>query len=126
MTSEGKTLSVSFPGTLPAPVLSGATATYPSVLPGVDLVVTADTQGGFDYVLVVKNAAAAANPALRSLAMRTTASGDLTLREDAKGNISAVNRGGRAYFTERDRHGQCSPQDRGQLVHPAEDRPAKR
>lgn len=100
MTSEGKTLSVSFPGTLPAPVLSGATATYPSVLPGVDLVVTADTQGGFDYVLVVKNAAAAANPALRSLAMRTTASGDLTLREDAKGNISAVNRGGRAYFTE--------------------------
>ncbi|WP_240639148.1 LamG domain-containing protein [Micromonospora ureilytica] len=66
LTREGKTLTVGWPATLPAPVLTGDTATYPEVLPGVDLAVQA-TRTGFTHVLVVKTATAAANPALRQV-----------------------------------------------------------
>jgi hypothetical protein len=45
-------------GALPEPVLAGATATYPEVRPGVDLVVEA-LNTGFEYHLVVKDRQAA-------------------------------------------------------------------
>jgi len=48
-------------GPLPAPRLDGDAATYPDVLPDVDLVVKIDVYG-FSDVLVVKTAAAAADP----------------------------------------------------------------
>lgn len=99
MTSEGHTLSLTLPQTLPAPVLSGATATYANVpAPGTDLVVTADSQGGFTDVLVVKNAAAAASPALRSFSLHASVTGSLALRADAQGNLTADSRGGHAFF----------------------------
>jgi hypothetical protein len=41
----GRELAVSWPAALPAPVLSGDTAVYPEVLPGVDLRVTASAIG---------------------------------------------------------------------------------
>ncbi|MBQ1010614.1 hypothetical protein KBX53_06565, partial [Micromonospora sp. M51] len=37
LTRDGETLTVGWPAALPAPVLAGDTATYPEVLPGVDL-----------------------------------------------------------------------------------------
>ncbi|MEV6843001.1 LamG-like jellyroll fold domain-containing protein [Actinoplanes sp. NPDC051411] len=65
--SNGKELVWSWPaGNLPKPKLSGSTATYPDVLSGVDLVVRVD-ESGFSEVLVVKNAAAATNPALTQI-----------------------------------------------------------
>jgi hypothetical protein len=99
-TTLGHTLTLSFPGLLPAPVLSGATATYAGVLPGVDLVMTADKQGGFDDILVVRNATAARNPALRTIAFRMSMSDGLTVHTDANGILSAATRGGHVIFQE--------------------------
>ncbi len=94
---SGDSMSVTFPFPLPVPVVSGATATYRSVLPGVDLVATVTDQGGFSDVLVVHDAAAAANPALRELRIGTTTHG-LALRADAHGNLTAAGPGGRTEF----------------------------
>ena len=94
---SGDNLSVTFPFPLPAPAVSGATATYRNVLPGVDLVATVTDQGGFSDVLVVHDAAAAANPALRELRIGTAARG-LSLRADAHGNLMATGADGRAEF----------------------------
>jgi hypothetical protein len=99
MTDNGASLSLALPGRLPGPVLSGATATYANVWPGTDLQVTADDQGGFSEVLVVKNAAAAANPALRQLTFRTAVTGGISLHADPAGNLAATTRGGHAIFT---------------------------
>jgi len=73
MTSHGRSMTLWWPRPLSAPALSGATATYPNVLPGVNLAVTVSPQGGFSDVLVIKDAAAAANPALQSLQLRASA-----------------------------------------------------
>ena len=99
MTSQGRSLSLTLPWRLPAPALSGATATYANVpAPGIDLQVTADTQGGFEDVLVVKDAAAAQSPALRSFSVRPSVSGGLVLSADSHGNITAASRSGRVFF----------------------------
>jgi hypothetical protein len=59
---------------LPKPTLSGAVATYASVLPDVDLKVHVD-EWGFSETLVVKTADAAANPALSALRFALSGSG---------------------------------------------------
>ncbi|MET8151339.1 LamG domain-containing protein [Actinoplanes sp. NPDC049668] len=67
LVQDGKSMTLGWPlASLPAPALSADSATYAEVLPGVDLVVRA-THTGFTHVLVVKNAAAAANPAVRTV-----------------------------------------------------------
>jgi hypothetical protein len=53
-------------GDLPAPTVSGSTATYADVLPGVDIRLTA-TPSGMSDVLVIDSAQAAANPDLQTL-----------------------------------------------------------
>ena len=70
-------------GTLPKPSVKGATATYSDVLQGVDLQLTA-TATGMSEVLIVRTAAAAANPRLDGVKFGITG-GKVTT--DANGTV---------------------------------------
>ncbi|WP_073501592.1 hypothetical protein [Actinacidiphila paucisporea] len=85
---SGHLLSYTFPFTLPAPQVSGATALYPEVFPGVDLQTAVTDQGGFSEVLVVKDADAASDARLLSLRFGAATTG-LTLTADDAGDIAA-------------------------------------
>ncbi|MET9315193.1 LamG-like jellyroll fold domain-containing protein [Kribbella sp. NPDC003505] len=81
------------PWSLPTPTVEGSKATYGEVLPGVDLVVDAAAEG-FSYNLVVKNRAAAADPALRSLTF-PVATQNLDLRTAQTGRPGYVDASGK-------------------------------
>jgi len=95
---SGHTMSLTMPFTLPTPTVQGDTALYPSVLPGVDLSVTVTDQGGFDDVLIVHNATAAANPLLRKLTMAASTDG-LSLTPTASGGMDATESDGTLAYT---------------------------
>jgi RHS repeat-associated protein len=67
-----ESVSLGWSGALPEPVLTGSTATYPEVLPGVDMVVTV-TPRGFEQFLVVKDRAALKQVASVRLPVTTVA-----------------------------------------------------
>ncbi|MFR0359253.1 LamG-like jellyroll fold domain-containing protein [Streptomyces sediminimaris] len=92
--SGATTMTVGWPGRLPAPVVQEDTATYKSVFPSVDLVVSATASGGFRDVLVVKSASAAHDPALRKLNLTTKVSGG-HLRRTGDGSLGVTNRQGK-------------------------------
>ncbi|MFF3610070.1 LamG-like jellyroll fold domain-containing protein [Streptomyces sp. NPDC002463] len=87
MTRAGKVFELSWPKPLPEPQLQGDSALYSSVLPGVDLKMTA-TRTGYNQILVVKTREAAANPELQTLRLGLNTDG-LSLRENADGSIEA-------------------------------------
>ncbi|MFC6083600.1 LamG-like jellyroll fold domain-containing protein [Sphaerisporangium aureirubrum] len=81
---EGDTrTSVSWTGPLPDPVLSGRVATYPDVMPGVDLVLEAHATGYQQY-FVAKDRAALSRVRELSLPIRT---GRLTAAPDGMGGM---------------------------------------
>ncbi|WP_353944817.1 FG-GAP-like repeat-containing protein [Streptomyces sp. HUAS MG91] len=80
LTSAGHEVTLSWPGTLPAPVIDGERALYRDVLPDVDLLLTA-RDSGFNHVLIVHTAEAAASDALRTLSYGLS-SPDLTFHLD--------------------------------------------
>jgi hypothetical protein len=88
----GSSLQLSLPVILPKPVVDGASAVYRDVLPDVDLRATA-TATGFTHVLVVRTAAAAANPALASI--RYDVGGDTVARPATGGRVAFQDKAGR-------------------------------
>lgn len=94
LSQDGRQVAVSWPGALPSPELSGDTATYREVLPGVDLRLRA-TADGFSKVLVVRNRAAGMR--LQTLRFGLATEG-LTVRTDPNGVIRFVDPRGRQVF----------------------------
>jgi Concanavalin A-like lectin/glucanases superfamily len=92
----GRSLGISWNGTLQPPTLTGDTATYTEVLPGVDLKVRA-TADGFANTVVVRTAQAAALPAVQSLHFGLSTSG-VTAVVAADGSLSAVDAAGQQVF----------------------------
>ncbi|WP_067503791.1 RHS repeat-associated core domain-containing protein [Actinoplanes sp. TFC3] len=94
VTEAGTALTLGSPlGRLPKPVLQANVATYPEVLPGVDLQLKADVDG-YAQVLVVKNRQAAANPKLAELTF-PLAGTKLTVSTDSAGNLRATDAKGK-------------------------------
>ncbi|WP_435843821.1 LamG-like jellyroll fold domain-containing protein [Streptomyces hirsutus] len=91
MQRAGRELSLLWPAPLPAPELAGPVATYPSVLPDVDLRMTA-SEDGFTQLLVVKTAEAAASPELAELRLELDAQG-LSVQETDEGGLEALDEG---------------------------------
>jgi hypothetical protein len=89
-------LGLSWPGNLPEPELDGDEATYPEVMPGVDLVVRAEAES-FAQMLVVKTRQAAANPALSRLVWGVSTEG-VVLRTSSSGVVEARDNHGEVVF----------------------------
>ncbi|HEU5156108.1 MAG TPA: LamG domain-containing protein [Streptosporangiaceae bacterium] len=88
MARAGRQLALTWPGSLPAPVVDGDTAVYADVLPGVDLRLRAEADG-MSQLLVVNTAEAARNPKLAKLAFSLHGSG-LRVEPDSGGGLVAV------------------------------------
>ncbi|MBB5489882.1 hypothetical protein [Nocardiopsis metallicus] len=83
---------------LPEPTLDGEQATYPDVLPEVDLVLTAGVEG-FTQVLVVHTPEAAQLPELTELQLPLDTTG-VTMSADEHGNLDATgDEGGQSVFS---------------------------
>ncbi|WP_236796492.1 LamG-like jellyroll fold domain-containing protein [Amycolatopsis sp. GM8] len=96
LTNDTASLALSWPTTLPTPQVSGSTATYPGVMPGVDLQLTAEADS-YSEVLVVHDATAAANSNLAHVHVSATAT-NLTLSTDANGALVATDPTGAVVF----------------------------
>nr|CEL19902.1 serine/threonine protein kinase [Kibdelosporangium sp. MJ126-NF4]CTQ97126.1 serine/threonine protein kinase [Kibdelosporangium sp. MJ126-NF4] len=92
----GEEMALSWPTPLPRPVLDKDVATYPNVLPDVDLRVRA-TPEGFTHSLIVKTAPAAANPALREVQFGLKGTG-LKFGKQDTGAIEVTNSAGEGVF----------------------------
>ncbi|MEV4175439.1 LamG-like jellyroll fold domain-containing protein [Nonomuraea sp. NPDC049709] len=85
---DGVSVAYTWPAPLPVPTLSGATATYADVLPGVDLKLTAGPDG-FSQVLVLRRPV----PDLAEIRLGTQVTGG-TLQIDKEGNITVLDGAG--------------------------------
>ncbi|WP_405984693.1 DNRLRE domain-containing protein [Streptomyces sp. NBC_00872] len=83
--SDGHDIQLTWPGPIPEPIIDANRALYPEIIPGADLVLTADDDG-FAQLIVVKNRAAAADPRIAQLSYGLT-SPTLTFRLDPRSDI---------------------------------------
>jgi Concanavalin A-like lectin/glucanases superfamily len=97
LAGPGWSIALGWPDQLPAPVTSGATATYRGVLPGVDLSVTG-TDHGFSEQLTVNSRSAAANPALRAIHFTLTSRG-VSVHRAPDGTLTGIDDRGTSVFT---------------------------
>jgi RHS repeat-associated protein len=96
--SGAYSMTVTWPSDLPAPSVSGPTATYRNVFPGVDLVLTAKVTGGFEDTLVIRDKAAAADPGLARLSLGLSLGGGLVQHVKADGSVALTTKAGQAVF----------------------------
>lgn len=89
--------SLTWPTTLPTPVVDGENVLYPDVLPGVDLVARTTAGGGIATYVVVKTPAAAQHDQIRTLTYGWSASPGLTLDASING-LTVTNAAGDAVF----------------------------
>lgn len=94
---DGRSMSWTWPHSLPEPTVAGDTATYSNVLDDVDLKLKA-TSAGFSQLLVVKTAQAAASPQLKEITFTLDTNG-VDVSTDDHGNLKAVNPAGQTVFT---------------------------
>ena len=86
LSGGGSDTGLAWDGSLPEPVLDGTKATYPEVLPGVDLVAKVGVDGVATF-LVVKSREAAANPRVRELKFKAVGSAAQVREVGAGGEI---------------------------------------
>ncbi|MFJ2439335.1 FG-GAP-like repeat-containing protein [Streptomyces sp. NPDC087658] len=89
--SDGHDIQLTWPGPIPEPIIDTNRALYPEIIPGADLVLTADDDG-FAQLLVVKNRTAAADPRVTRIAYGLT-SPTLTFRLDPASKIVTAENG---------------------------------
>ncbi|MBM0256347.1 LamG-like jellyroll fold domain-containing protein [Micromonospora sp. 4G55] len=85
---DDQVMTLTWPYTLPAPVLNGDQAVYPEVFKDVDLVVNMTVEG-FSHVIVLKTPEAASTPELQGLKLGVTGE-NLTIQETAEGGVVAL------------------------------------
>ncbi|MFI0719788.1 LamG-like jellyroll fold domain-containing protein [Streptomyces sp. NPDC021224] len=96
----GQGFTLTLPTSLPAPTLSGPSAAYAGVLPGVDLTVTVDPSGGVSDVFTLHTPAAARNPQLATLLNADIATTPgLTVGSDANGTVQVKDAAGHPIYT---------------------------
>ncbi|MFC7707120.1 LamG-like jellyroll fold domain-containing protein [Micromonospora lupini] len=86
--NDRQVMTLTWPYTLPAPVLNADQAVYPEVFPNVDLVVNMTVEG-FSHVIVLKTPEAANTPELQGLKLGVTGQ-NLTIQETPEGGIVAL------------------------------------
>jgi hypothetical protein len=93
-------LALSWPGRLPAPVISGPAAIYRDVLPGIDLTLTATSAdaGGFTTMLTVRTRTAARDRGLAHLNLTLSGHG-ATVTRGPGGSLVAPAAGGAGEYT---------------------------
>jgi hypothetical protein len=96
MESDGHEMKLSWPNSLPEPVVADDNVTYPNVFPDVDLKITA-SKSSYSEVLVVKTPQAARLPQLQQVDMELEAPG-LTVAKVEGGAITAKDDFGKVVF----------------------------
>ncbi|MFJ3932785.1 FG-GAP-like repeat-containing protein [Streptomyces sp. NPDC090029] len=85
------TITYSWPGALPDPVVDGNRALYREVMPGVDLLLVAREDGGFGQLLIVKNEQAARQDALRTVSYKLSSDTAAFTLDDTTGGVTITN-----------------------------------
>jgi hypothetical protein len=88
----GSRVAMQWAGALPEPVLDGTKATYPEVLPGVDLVMQSTTTGVEQFFVVKNRAAVDQVPRLR---LSITGAGVASQQVDGEGALTLRDSGGK-------------------------------
>ncbi|MEU3227538.1 FG-GAP-like repeat-containing protein [Streptomyces sp. NPDC006976] len=94
---DGRSMSWSWPHSLPVPQVDGDTVTFANVLNDVDLKLRVGS-AGFTSLFVVKTAQAAGSPSLKQIHFDLDTDG-VEASADADGNLTAVNPAGQEVFT---------------------------